>query len=217
MKKYFKYNLDEFKPLIGKVISGLYFVDDFRGYQSGFTCYHPYKDQFEGISNMIIWYYSGQTHETIKLYCINNGLFHYVDDNNNDQKSYYGVRSIKTISNDDLFFGKSGSIRLKNQSGFGIEGFGVIKKIKFFQEIHQNLNEYELNRLYPSLEEPNCFPDRIIIETENRYAVIRAEEDYDQNLLLKCKLGKMDSTDSYFESDYNDNEGIKYLFIDEIE
>jgi len=217
MKNFFQYDINTFKPLIGKVISGFYFFEDFRGYESH-ACYQPFTNQFEGISNLVIWYYKGNNHNSLKLYCVNNGIYTYTDEENNERETYYGVRSIQTKSNEDLFFGKRGSISLKKgKVGFGIEGIGVIQKITFYQEVHQNLKEFDLNKIRPKFLDSNCFPDRIVIETENMYCVIRAEEDYDQNLFLKCKVGRLNDTDEYFKSGYDDQEEYKHIKIDEIE
>jgi hypothetical protein len=215
MRQLFDYDINVFQPLIGKVISGFYFIDDFRGYDSH-TCYQPFTNQFEGISNLVIWYYKENEHKSLKLYCINNGVFKYTDEHDVEKDSYYGVRSIQTKSNEDLFFGKRGSISLKGKNGFGIEGFGVIQKISFYQEVHQNLKKFDLSKVKPQLISNNCFPDRIVIETENMYSVIRAEEDYDQNLFLKCKVGRLKDSDEYYKSGYDDQEEYEHIKIDEI-
>ncbi|HMR89304.1 MAG TPA: hypothetical protein PKD51_14180, partial [Saprospiraceae bacterium] len=119
-------------------------------------------------------------------------------------------------SNDDLFFGKNGSVSLRAKNGFGINGIGVIQKFSFYQEVHRNLNEFDLSKIKPKLLDPNCFPDRLVIETEEMYCVIRAEEDYDQNLFLKCKVGRLINTDEYYQSGYDDQEGYELVKIDEI-
>jgi hypothetical protein len=215
MKEYYNYDRAVLKSLNGMVLSSLLFVEDFRWVQSIGASYNPFSQQFLG-ANLVIWYYKGNDHFTLRLYCTENGRFVSVE-NGEDKMTWYGVRSIGVKSNEDLLFFKHGAIQARrpNRIGFGIDGIGVIQRIKLYQEVRDDLLN-QGNRTYPKLSDNSYFPDRWVIESENMYLVIRAEEDYDQNLLFRCRIGKLSSSDEYFNSGYDDHEGYQHILIDEI-
>lgn len=215
MKEHFNYNRQIISSLQGTCISSFHYVEDFRWVENIPAYYNPYIHQFWG-ANLIIWYFKGNDHYTLRLYCLDNGRFVTIE-NGEDKMSWYGVRSIGVKTNEDLLFFKHGSIQVRKPrlSGCGIDGIGVVQRIQLYQEIREDL--YRSGKpVYPKFNDNSYFPDRIVIETENMYAVIRAEEDYDQNLLIKCRFGKIDNTDQYYASQYDDREGYKHVLIEEL-
>ncbi len=218
MKEKYQFDKQVFEPLIGKFISSFHFVEDFRFSQNAISSYDPYRNVFEGIQNLVIWFYKGEQHFSLKLYAIENGIFQVRNNNDEIINTYYGIQSIGVKSDQDLRFGKSGSIRLKPPSGFTINSTNrPIERIYFYQELHHALYEQNSKEIILNLKHPTLFPDRIILETSDMYFVIRAKEDYDQDLLLNFKIGFMNEEDKYFKSGYDDREGFKYELIDKIE
>ena len=191
MKEYFKYNTELLKPLIGKRITNVFFKEDFR-YPNGSSGYfEPYYNRFSGIQNLGIWYCEEDRHYSMKFYCVNNGRFATKGSDGEEKLTNYGIRAIGVKSDEDLNFRKSGSIFLCPSANFGIEvNNEIIKKITLQQELKEDIfEENEGKEIYPKLNNSKYFPDRIVIEGGDLFMVIRAEEDYDQNLHLKLNVG----------------------------
>ena len=190
MREHFKYDINELKPLLGKFISNLFFKEDFR-FPNGSTGYfEPYYNRFSGIQNLVLWYYEEEEHYSIKFYCVRNGRFMYKQ-NGEEKNSHYGIRSIAIQKDRDLNFRKTGSIYLSPAGNFGVNvNRERITKISLLQEVHKSFKEnHQGKELFPKLENPNKFPDRLVLEGDDLFIVIRAEEDYDQNIFLKMNIG----------------------------
>lgn len=217
MEKYYSFNKEEFRKLIGKRISGVFFQEDFRYNRGSTSTFNPYYNRFEGIQNLVIWYFKDENHNSIKLYCVDNGRFRTVDNSKQDKESYYGVKSIATKNNQDLRFGKRGSISLKNPTGFSVEANMIIRKIFFYQEIHGNLKENNPIEIYPKFETEGLLPDRLILEGDDMFLIIRAEEDYDQNLFLKLNVGFLNKVKDDYKTKFTEPDSYECILIDQIE
>jgi len=216
LKEYFKYNTELLKPLIGKRITNVFFKEDFR-YPNGSSGYfEPYYNRFSGIQNLGIWYCEEDQHYTLKFYCVRNGRFAIKED---DKSTHYGIRSIGIKSNDDLNYRKLGSIYLSPAASFGINvNNEIIKKITLQQELREEI--YEENKgktIYPKLNNSEYFPDRIIIEGDDLYMLIRAEEDYDQNLHLKLNVGFKFKDKSDYLNGLTEPDNMKIITLETIE
>jgi len=219
MKNHFTFNIDLLKPLLGKTITNVFFKDDFRYPNGSSGHYEAYYNRFSGIQNLGIWYCEEDMHYSIKFYCVNNGRFVTKDKNGEEKNTHYGIRSIGIRSNDDLNFRKLGSIFLAPAANFGINvNNEVIKKITLQQELREDIfEENEGKEILPRFNNSDYFPDRIVIEGDELFMVIRAEEDYDQNLHLKLNVGfkfkeKVDYLNGLTEPDE-----MRIIKIDQIE
>lgn len=219
MKEHFKYNIEELKILLGKRISTIFFKEDFR-YPNGSTGhYEPYYNRFSGIQNLGIWFMENDEHFSIKFYCVRNGIFAIKDKKKEEKLIHYGVRSIGVKLDDDLNFRKSGSIFLSPATSFRINtNIEIIKKITLQQELQEDVfEEYEGKEIYPKLENSKYFPDRIILEGDDLFILIRAEEDYDQNLHLKLNIGYKFKDKSDYLNGLTEPDEMRIITIEEFE
>lgn len=218
MKKYFSFKSEDFKSLLGKNISSIHFVEDFRLPIGNLASFNPYNNRFEGIQNLVIWGWDYEKHycESIKLYCIDNGRFATKSDNNEEVLSYYGIRSIVADKNNDLRFGKSGSIRLKPPSGFSINMNIVVERIYFYQEISKNLISEQPKEIIPKFKVEGLFPDRIVLESDEMFILIRAYEDYDQDYFITLNLGYKNKVDFDYKIGSTESDSCECILIDEI-
>lgn len=216
MKDYFKYNSDILKHLIGKRITNVFFKEDFRYPNGASGFYDPYYNRFSAIQNLGIWYCEEEIHHTIKFYCVRNGRFAIKED---DKLTNYGIRSIGIKSNEDLNFRKLGSIYLTPAANFGVNvNNEIIKKITLQQELREYIYEDHKDKtIYPRLENPSYFPDRIIIEGEDLFLLIRAEEDYDQNLHLHLNVGWKFKDKSDFKNGLTEPNEMRIITLETIE
>ena len=219
MKEHFKYNIEELKILLGKRISTIFFKEDFRYPNGSSGYYEPYYNRFSGIQNLGIWFMENEEHFSIKFYCVRNGRFAIKDEKQDEKLTHYGVRSIGVKLDDDLNFRKTGSIFLLPASSFGVNTNNeIIKKITIQQELQEGIfEEYKEKEVYPKLENPKYFPDRIILEGDDMYMLIRAEEDYDQNLHLKLNIGYKFKDKSDYVNGLTEPDEIRIITIDKIE
>jgi len=217
MKEHYKFDKEEFRELLGKNISSISCTEDFRYNQGATVSYQPYYNRFEGIQNLVLWYIKDSEHFTIKLYTVDNGRFSKID-NGQEKQSHYGLRSIGVIHNNDLNFRKSGSIYLKPSGTFGISTNNErITKISFYQEVPKALIEESKSNYFPKFRDATKFPDRIVMEGEEFYLVIRAEEDYDQNLFLIVNIGYKFKTEENIHSSFTEPNSLECILIDEIQ
>lgn len=219
MKEHFKYNNEKLKILLGKRISTIYFKEDFRYPNGSSGYYEPYYNRFSGIQNLGIWFMENEEHFSIKFYCVRNGRFAIKNDKQDGKLTHYGVRSIGVKLDDDLNFRKSGSIILSPATSFGINTNNeIIKKITLQQELREDaFEEYEGKEIYPKLENSSYFPDRIILEADDLYMLIRAEEDYDQNLHLKLNIGYKFKDKSDYLNGLTEPDEMRIITIEEFE
>lgn len=212
MREQYKFNKENFRPLLGKFISSIVCTEDFR-FQNGATVqYQPYYNRFEGIQNLVFWYYLEEDHYSLKLYSVDNGRF--ISQN---KETHYGIRSIGLTHNQDLNFRKTGSIYLKPSGTFVISANRErIVSIKFYQEVQESMIEETKNSYLPSLRDNSKFPDRIVMEGEDLYIVIRAEEDYYQNLFLMLNIGYKSKTEEDYCTSFTEPNSVKCIKLDEI-
>lgn len=218
MKEFFKYDINELMPLLGKRISHIFFKEDYRFPNGSSSYFEPFYDRFSGIQNLGIWYMDGDDHYSIKFYCVSNGRFAYKDEQDNEKLTYYGIRSIGFKKDDDLNFRKIGSIYLTPASNFRINMSDIVTKISLQQEVSTDIiDSYSGRTIYPRFENSSYLPDRIVIEGQDFYMVIRAFEDDDQNLHLTLNVGyKFKTTIDYMHA-FTEPDEMKIILIDQIE
>jgi len=219
MKEHFNYNIEELKILLGKRISTIYFKEDFRYPNGNSSYYEPYYNRFSGIQNLGIWFMENEEHYSIKFYCVRNGRFAIKNEKQEEKLIRYGVRSIGVKLDDDLNFRKTGSIFLSPASSFRINTKNeIIKKITLQQELREGVfEEYEGKEVYLKLKNSKYFPDRIVLEGDDLFMLIRAEEDDDQNLHLKLNIGYKFKDKSDYLNGLTEPDEIRIITIEEIE